>query len=92
MGVLQLGLGLFLFMRGAPDLSAAQVGLLGLLEVILAPIWVWLAFDEVPAPLSLDGGAVVLAALIVHSVSVSAAASRQSAWRSRSARFLRACG
>ena len=67
MGVLQLGLGLFLFMRGAPYLTAAQVGLLTLLEVILAPIWVWLAFAEVPAPLALAGGAVVLVALMVHS-------------------------
>jgi drug/metabolite transporter (DMT)-like permease len=67
MGVCSLGLGLFLFMRGAPYLTTAQVGLLGLLEVILAPIWVWLAFDEVPAPLSLAGGAVVLSALVVHS-------------------------
>ena len=67
MGVLQLGLGLYLFMRGAPRLSAAQVGLLSLFEVILAPIWVWLAFAEVPAALSLAGGAVVLSALVVHS-------------------------
>jgi drug/metabolite transporter (DMT)-like permease len=67
MGTLQLGLGLFLFMRGAPHLTAAQVGLLSLLEVILAPIWVWLAFAEVPAPLSLIGGAIVLSALVVHS-------------------------
>jgi drug/metabolite transporter (DMT)-like permease len=67
MGVLQLGLGLFLFMRGAPHLTAAQVGLLTLLEVILAPIWVWLAFAEVPAPASLIGGAVVLCALAAHS-------------------------
>jgi drug/metabolite transporter (DMT)-like permease len=52
MGSLQLGLSLYLFMRGAPHLTAAQVDLLTLLEVILAPIWVWLAFSEVPAPLS----------------------------------------
>lgn len=67
MGGLQLGLGLFLFMRGAPYLTAAQVGVLTLLEVILAPIWVWLAFAEMPAPLSLVGGSVVLAALVAHS-------------------------
>ena len=67
MGCLQLGLGLFLFMRGAPHLTTAQVGLLTLLEVILAPIWVWLAFAEVPAPLSLAGGVVVLCALALHS-------------------------
>jgi drug/metabolite transporter (DMT)-like permease len=67
MGGLQLGLGLFLFMRGAPHLTSAQVGLLALLEVILAPIWVWIAFAEVPAPLALMGGGIVLSALVVHS-------------------------
>jgi drug/metabolite transporter, DME family len=67
MGYLQLGLGLILFMRGAPYLTAAQVGLLTLLEIILAPIWVWLAFAELPAPLSLAGAAVVLSALVAHS-------------------------
>lgn len=55
MGCLRLGLGLFLFMRGAPHLTAVKVSLL---EIILAPIWVWLAFAELPAPLSLVGGAV----------------------------------
>jgi drug/metabolite transporter (DMT)-like permease len=38
-----------------------------LLEVILAPIWVWLAFAEVPPPLSLAGAAAVLSALVIHS-------------------------
>ena len=68
MGVLQLGLGLFLFMRGAPHLTAAQVGLLTLFEVILAPIWVWLAFRRgARRPVARRAGAVVLAALVVHS-------------------------
>jgi len=67
MGTFSLGLGQFLFMRGAPRLTAALVGLICLLEVILAPIWVWLIHDERPHALALAGGAVVLAALVVHS-------------------------
>lgn len=67
MGMLSLGLGQYLFMRGAPRLSAALVGLLCLLEVVLAPIWVWLVHGEKPQPLALAGGGVVLAALIIHS-------------------------
>lgn len=67
LGTIQLGLGLFLFMRGAQKIPAAQTGLLGLLEVILAPLWVWLAFSEAPAPLALLGGAIVFAALLAHS-------------------------
>ena len=66
MGSLQLGLGLFLFMRGAPRLSAAQVGLLSLLEVILGPIWVWIALSELPSPLALTGAAIVLGAVAIH--------------------------
>ncbi|MSO76359.1 MAG: DMT family transporter [Alphaproteobacteria bacterium] len=67
MGTVQLGLGLYLFMRGAPHLSAAFVGLLGLLETVLAPFWVWLVFREIPSALALAGGAIVLTALLVHS-------------------------
>jgi drug/metabolite transporter (DMT)-like permease len=67
LGAIQLGLGLFLFMRGAQKLPAAQVGLLCLLEVILAPLWVWIAFAEVPAPFALTGGAIVFSAVVVHS-------------------------
>jgi drug/metabolite transporter (DMT)-like permease len=67
MGTLSLGLGQFLFMRGAPRLTAALVGLLCLLEVILAPLWVWLIHDERPHALALAGGAVVLSALALHS-------------------------
>ena len=67
MGTLSLGLGQFLFMRGAPKLTAAAVGLLCLLEVILAPIWVWLAHDERPHTMALVGGGIVLAALALHS-------------------------
>jgi drug/metabolite transporter (DMT)-like permease len=67
MGMASLGLGQFLFMRGAPKLSAAAVGLLCLLEVILAPIWVWLVHDERPHSMALVGGGIVLAALALHS-------------------------
>lgn len=67
MGCVQLALGLFLFVRGAPHLTAAEVGLLTLFEVVLAPIWVWIGFDETPSPATLAGGAIVIAALAAHS-------------------------
>ncbi len=67
MGCVKLALGLFLFVRGAPHLTAAEVGLLTLFEVVLAPIWVWIGFDETPGPATLAGGAIVIAALAAHS-------------------------
>jgi drug/metabolite transporter (DMT)-like permease len=59
-----------------PRLSAAEIGLLSLLEVVLGPLWVWLAYGEHPGPAALGGGAVVLAALAVNEAIALAAEKR----------------
>jgi drug/metabolite transporter (DMT)-like permease len=64
LGGFQLGLGLFLFVRGSRFLRAAELGLLTLLETILAPIWVWIGVGETPGTAALLGGGLVLAAVI----------------------------
>jgi drug/metabolite transporter (DMT)-like permease len=38
--------------------------LIGALDAPLAPIWVWLAFNEIPPTLTLIGGAVVMLAVL----------------------------
>jgi drug/metabolite transporter (DMT)-like permease len=62
----QIGLGLIFLTLGARLISAAQVGLITLLEVVLGPLWVWLALDEQPGTLTLVGGAVVVAAIVIQ--------------------------
>jgi drug/metabolite transporter (DMT)-like permease len=64
LGCFQLGLGLFLFVRGSRKLRAAELGLLTLLETVLAPLWVWIALSETPSAAALLGGSIVLAAVI----------------------------
>jgi drug/metabolite transporter (DMT)-like permease len=49
-----------------PRLSAAEIGLLSLLEVVLGPLWVWTFFGEHPGAAVLTGGFVVLAALAAN--------------------------
>jgi len=66
LGVFQMGVGLTLLTVGARMLPAAEVALLTLLEVVLAPIWVWLAYSERPSATTLLGGAIVTAAVIVQ--------------------------
>ncbi|MGE0152773.1 MAG: DMT family transporter [Reyranellaceae bacterium] len=68
LGVIQLGLGLVLFTIGARTVPAAQAVIIGLLEIVLGPFWVWLAFDERPATLALIGGLIVLAAVIANAL------------------------
>ena len=63
LGVTQLGLPCMLLVLASRALLAPEIALLGLLEVVLGPLWVWLGAGEEPATATLTGGAVVLAAL-----------------------------
>ncbi len=63
-GTMQFGLGLLLLTLGTRLISATRSALIGNLEVPLGPIWVWLAFDEVPALATCTGGALVMLAVI----------------------------
>jgi drug/metabolite transporter (DMT)-like permease len=65
-GALNLGLGLACFASGARLIPAALAALLGTLEPVLGPIWVWLVHDEVPSARTIMGGTVVFVALMVH--------------------------
>ena len=66
MGAGQIGLGLALLTVGARLIPAAQVALITLLEVVLGPLWVWLAYAERPETATLAGGAVVIVAIVIQ--------------------------
>ncbi len=65
-GALNLGFGLALFTMGARMVPAALTALIGTLEPVLGPIWVWLIHDEIPTSRTIIGGLVVFAALMTH--------------------------
>ena len=65
-GVTQSALGLVLFGMGSRMIPAAEATLLTALDVPLAPLWVWLAFNEVPSTHTMMGGVIVLAAVSGH--------------------------
>ena len=68
LGVGQMGLGLAFLTIGARLIPPAQVAIISLLEVVLGPLWVWLAYDERPSAATLAGGAIVVAAVVVQAV------------------------
>lgn len=70
LGFFQLGLPCMLLVVASRVLPAAEIALLGLLEVVLGVLWTWLFAGEVPAPATLAGGAVVLAALALNELAV----------------------
>jgi drug/metabolite transporter (DMT)-like permease len=63
-GTSQFGMGLLLLALGTPLVSATRGALIGALQTPLATMWVWLAFAEQPAALTLIGGAIVLTAVL----------------------------
>ena len=67
-GFFQVALGLSLYMLGSRLLPSSQAALIATLETPLMPFWVWLAFQEAPAPRALIGGALVMGAVIADIV------------------------
>lgn len=66
LGVGQMGLGLAFLTLGARLIPAAEVALITLLEIVLAPLWVWLTISETPATATLVGGVVLIAAVVLQ--------------------------
>jgi drug/metabolite transporter (DMT)-like permease len=66
LGVVQLAIPCLLSVRLARVLSAPEMSLLGLLEVVFGVLWVWLGTDEAPSLAVLGGGALVLGALAAN--------------------------
>jgi drug/metabolite transporter (DMT)-like permease len=67
-GLIMIPLAFFCLATGPRFLSAPEVGMFYLLETILAPIWIWMIFQEVPTTQTLLGGAILIFALIGHSI------------------------
>lgn len=63
LGVFQLAGAYALFVRGIRDVPATRASLIGMLEPVANPIWVFLALGERPSPFAIAGGAIVLIAV-----------------------------
>ncbi len=61
----QMTLGLLFFATGAQILPPAETALISLAEVPLSALWVWLAFNEVPASETIAGAGIILTAVLV---------------------------
>jgi drug/metabolite transporter (DMT)-like permease len=68
LGITQIGLGLIFLSIGARLIPAAEVALITLLEIVLGPLWVWVALGERPGTTTLVGGAIVLGAVVIQTV------------------------
>jgi drug/metabolite transporter (DMT)-like permease len=62
-GAIQLAIGMIWFTTGARLIPAGEAALLGLLECVLGPLWVWIFLQEEPGSQAIIGGTLTLAAV-----------------------------
>jgi drug/metabolite transporter (DMT)-like permease len=68
MGMGVLALGMVAYTLGSKVIPAAQLTLLSLIEVLLAPLWVFLFLGETASAATFLGGGVLLAAVALNAV------------------------
>lgn len=65
-GFVVVAMGMVLFTLGSRVVPAAELTLLSQVEVLLGPIWVWLALGETASRNTLVGGAVLLSGVMLN--------------------------
>lgn len=68
MGAGLLDGGMAAYTAGSRAVPAAEIGILALAEVMLAPLWVWLFLGEAASAATFAGGAIVLAAIALNAL------------------------
>jgi drug/metabolite transporter, DME family len=68
MGAAILALGMIAYTLGSKVIPAAELTLLSLIEVLLAPVWVFVLLGETATVATFVGGGVLLAAVVLNAV------------------------
>ncbi|HYE15958.1 MAG TPA: DMT family transporter [Pyrinomonadaceae bacterium] len=77
LGVVQIGLAYTLFTRGIErGVRSLDAGLVGYIEPVSNPVWVYLFLGERPSAWAILGGGVIITAVVAHTVAGARARSR----------------
>lgn len=74
LGIVQIGFAFIFFTKGIKHIPALEANLIGTLEPVLNPIWVFLFYGESMGKFALIGGLVVLSGVILSAVGSAKAA------------------
>jgi DME family drug/metabolite transporter len=80
LGVFQIGLAYTLFTLGiARGVRSLDAGVVGYIEPMLNPVWVFLFLGERPSKWAVVGGSIIIAAVLAHTIALARASSRRAA-------------
>jgi drug/metabolite transporter (DMT)-like permease len=68
LGILQIGLASVLFSIGIKRITAIDANIVGVIEPLFNPVWVFLVTREAPGLNALAGGAIIIAAVLVSTM------------------------
>ena len=69
LGVFQIGIAYVLFTKGiAAGVRSLDASIIGFIEPMLNPVWVFLVLGEKPSQWAILGGAIIIAAVILHTL------------------------
>jgi len=69
LGIFQIGISYILFIKGVRGgTRPLDASLIGFIEPLLNPVWVFIFVGERPSQWALIGGAIIIAAILVHTV------------------------
>jgi drug/metabolite transporter (DMT)-like permease len=69
LGIVQIGVAYTLFTLGmARGVRSLDAGIVGYIEPVLNPVWVFLMLGERPSQWALVGGAIIISAVLAHTI------------------------
>jgi drug/metabolite transporter (DMT)-like permease len=69
LGVFQIGIAYVLFTKGiAEGVRSLDASIIGFIEPLLNPIWVYLVLGERPSQWAILGGAIIIVAIVFHTI------------------------
>lgn len=67
LGIFQIGLAYAIFSYGLKRVYAIEASIIGMIEPVLNPIWVFFGYGEIPSIMAIAGGIIIIATIAVRS-------------------------
>lgn len=88
LGIFQIGIAYVLFTKGiAEGVRLLDASIIGFVEPLLNPIWVYLVLGERPSQWAILGGAIIVAAVVFHTIKSNGKATSQKQPRTNAKKF-----
>lgn len=68
MGIFQMAFATLCYSRGIGKVSALSAGIITMIEPLMNPVWVMIFAHEIPGPMCMAGGAIILSCILIQEI------------------------